>query len=245
MIPVPPAQEPKEIIDLAHAFCGEIQNLTEQQLTAYPGGWPNHLPMALLDAVFSIRTRYTTKHGKGLAPRLAAFKETYPLAAQDLRELMKLTETQISDALGRGVTAGSPKAHAVLQAADNFVNLDIPGMELIRPQPLPVYHAEDFDPSIYEHRQAYLTVRGLGKVTYRYFTMLLGHGDVKPDVWIIRAVQRVADTHEIDISITPAIARKIVTNAHAGTRLGETVTHLDHAIWLNERENHPVAARAR
>lgn len=65
--------------------------------------------------------------------------------------------------------------------------------------------------------------------------MLLGHGDVKPDVWIIRAIQRVADTHEIDISVTPTLARKIVTSAHAITGLGETVTHLDHAIWLNER----------
>lgn len=69
----------------------------------------------------------------------------------------------------------------------------------------------------------------------RYFTMLLGHGDVKPDVWIIQAIQRVADTHEIDISVTPALAREIVTSAHAITGLGDTVTDLDHAIWINER----------
>lgn len=225
MIPIPPPREAKERTELVNSFCADIQRLTEQQLTAYAGGWPNHLPMALLDAVFSIRAQYNTKHGKGLAPRLAQFKETYPAAAQDLRELLKLTESEISDILGHGVTAGNTKAHAALQVAENSVNIEL----------FPVCCAQDFDPSIYQHRQAYLSVRGLGKVTFRYFTMLLGHGDVKPDIWIIRAVQRVADNHQIDITVTPALAHKVVTEAHAITGLGETVTHLDHAIWLNER----------
>lgn len=238
MIPLPPPRESAEVYDLISYFCFDIQKLTEQQLTAYPGGWPNHLPMALLDAIFSIRTQYNTKHGKGLAPRLAKFKEKYPLAAQDIRELLKLTDSEISEILGHGVTAGNSKARAALQVAENLVNVEIPSVELIYPQRIPVYCAEDFDPSIYQHRQAYLSVQGLGKVTYRYFTMLLGHGDVKPDVWIIRAVQRVADTYKIGIFVTPALAHKVVTNAHERTGLGETVTHLDHAIWLNERENY-------
>lgn len=210
---------------LVEFFCEDIRNLTEQQLTAYPGGWPNHLPMALLDAVFSIRAQYSTKYGKGLAPRLKKFKDTYPLAAQDLHEFLKLTESQISDILGYGVTASNPKARAALQVANNLANLEIQT----------VSGAQDFDPSNHAHRHAYLDVHGLGKVTFRYFTMLLGRGDVKPDVWIIRAIQRVADTHELDISVTPALAWEIVTSAHAITGLGETVTHLDHAIWLNER----------
>lgn len=77
---------------LVEYFCADIRNLTEEQLPAYPGGWPNHLPLALLDAVFSIRAQYTTKYGKGLAPRLKKFKDAYPLAAQDLYEFLKLTE---------------------------------------------------------------------------------------------------------------------------------------------------------
>ncbi|MGO3391819.1 hypothetical protein [Glutamicibacter arilaitensis] len=225
---------PEDIDGLVGFFCEDIQNLTKQQLTAYPGGWPNHLPMAILDAVFSIRAQYTTKHGKGLAPRLAKFKEMYPLAAQELHEFLKLTENQISDILGYGVTAGNPKSRAALEVASNLANLEI----------YRVYGAQDFDPSNRAHRHAYLDVRGLGKATFRYLSMLLGHGDVKPDVWIIRAVQRVADTHDIDVVVTEALAHKVVTYAHEITGLGETVTHLDHAIWLNERENHPVAVQA-
>lgn len=112
-----------------------------------------------------------------------------------------------------------------MQVADYLVNLEIHT----------VSGAEDFDPSNHAHRHAYLDVHGLGKVTFRYFTLLLGHGDAKADVWIIRAIQRVDDSHEIDISVTSTQARKIGTSAHAIAGLGETVTHLDHAIWLNER----------
>ncbi|QIV87718.1 hypothetical protein [Glutamicibacter mishrai] len=123
-IPVQPAG-PEYTSGLVEFFCADIQNLTEQQLTAYPGGWPNHLPMALLDAVFSIRAQYTTKYGKGLAPRLKKFKDTYHLAAQDLHEFLKLSESQISDILGNGVTANNPKARAALQVANNLANLKL------------------------------------------------------------------------------------------------------------------------
>ena len=86
-----------------------------------------------------------------------------------------------------------------------------------------------------EHQRAYRSVHGLGKVTYHYLGMLLGYGDVKPDTWIVRAVQRVADTHQLGLNVTPALARRVVTETHKATSHGETAPHLDHAIWLNER----------
>ncbi|MGO4298503.1 hypothetical protein [Glutamicibacter sp. MCAF14] len=210
--------------ELIKHFSSDVAKLTDEQLTAYAGGWSNHLPMAILDAIYSIQTRYTTKHGKGLLPRLKTFKETHPEAAQDLRELLKLSTADIEAILGRGKTSGTSKAQAALQVAKNLTELAPP-----------VYTAQDFNYVNAEHERAYSSVHGLGNVTYRYLSMLLGHGDVKPDTWIIRAVQRVADTHQLDLRITSDLARHIVTETHKATGCGETVTHLDHAIWLNER----------
>ena len=210
--------------ELISHFRNDVQQLTDEQLTAYAGGWPNHLPMAILDAIYSIQARYTTSNGKGLLPRLKTFKETHPQAAQDLRELLKLSTADIEAILGRGKTSGTSKAQAALQVAKNLTELTPP-----------VYTAHDFNYVEADHEHAYRSVHGLGKVTYHYLGMLLGYGDVKPDTWIVRAVQRVADTHQLGLDITPALARHIVTEAHKVTERGETVTHLDHAIWLNER----------
>lgn len=211
-------------VELIKHFSTDVQQLTEEQLTAYAGGWPHHLPLAILDAIYSIQTRYTTTNGKGLLPRLKNFKETHPQEAQDLRELLKLSTADIEDILGRGKTSGTSKAQAALQVARNLTELT-----------LPVYTAQDFNYLNADHERAYRSVHGLGKVTYHYLGMLLGYGDVKPDTWIVRAVQRVADTHQLGLSVTPTLARLIVTETHKATSHGETVTHLDHAIWLNER----------
>lgn len=210
--------------ELIKQFSTDVQQLTEEQLTVYAGGWPNHLPMAILDVIYSIQNRYTTKHGKGLLPRLKTFKETHPQAAQDLRELLQLSTADIEAVLGRGKTSGTSKAQAALHVAQNLTELNPP-----------VYTAQDFNYLNTEHEHAYRSVHGLGKVTYHYLGMLLGYGDVKPDTWIVRAVQRVADTHQLGLNVTPALARLIVIETHNDTGYGETVAHLDHAIWLNER----------
>lgn len=57
--------------ELITHFSNEVQQLTDEQLIACAGGWPNHLATAILDAIYSIQTRYTTTHGKGLLPRLS------------------------------------------------------------------------------------------------------------------------------------------------------------------------------
>lgn len=121
-------------------------------------------------------------------------------------------------------TSGTSKAQTALQVAQKQTELTPP-----------VYTAQDFNYLKADHEHAYRSVHGLGKVTYHYLGMLLRYGNVKPDTWIIRAVQRVADTHQLGLNITPALARHIVTETHKATGHGETVTHLDHAIWLNER----------
>ncbi|SLF30890.1 Uncharacterised protein [Mycobacteroides abscessus subsp. bolletii] len=40
--------------ELIKHFSADVQQLIEEQLTVYADGWPNHLSMAILDAIYSI-----------------------------------------------------------------------------------------------------------------------------------------------------------------------------------------------
>lgn len=149
----------------------DLKQFTPAQTTSYTEGWSDHLPMAILEAVYSIQTRYSRTNSNGLFPRLKKFKEIHPKAAQDLRELLGLPAEEIKEILGYGKTAGPSKACAALQVARNLIELTPP-----------VYTAEDFHYSDANHKQACLGVYGLGKVTYGYLGMLLGRAKVKSDV---------------------------------------------------------------
>lgn len=208
---------------LIDAFERDVRTIQADQFEVYQNGWEGQLGMALVDAVYSKQMLYKTKRGKGLLPRLRAFKEKYPHAGVDLRELLKLSEADLQDILSHGVTNGRTKASAVLEAARSLVQLG-------------VYTHEQYDHHNQAQRNAYLHVHGLGTVTHNYFGMLLGYPDTKPDTWIIRAVQRVADAESLDVSVDSKLARTVVTQVHQRTNLGKTVTHMDHAIWLTERE---------
>ncbi|WP_104112101.1 hypothetical protein [Arthrobacter sp. N199823] len=208
---------------LIDAFERDVRTIQADQFEVYQNGWEGQLGMALVDAVYSKQMLYKTKRGKGLLPRLRAFKEKYPQAGVDLRELLELSEADLQDILSHGVTNGRTKASAVLEAARSLVQLG-------------VYTHEQYDHHNQAQRNAYLHVHGLGTVTHNYFGMLLGYPDTKPDTWIIRAVQRVADAESLDVSVDSKLARTVVTQVHQRTNLGKTVTHMDHAIWLTERE---------
>lgn len=207
---------------LIDAFERDVRTIPNDQFEVYQKGWEGQIGMALVDAVYSKQMRYTTKRGKGLLPRLLVFKEKYPHAGMDLRELLKLSEADLQGVLGHGVTNGRSKASAVLEAARSLVQLG-------------VNTREQYDHQNQVQRDAYLHVHGLGRVTHHYFGMLLGCPDTKPDTWIIRAVQRVADAESLNVSVNSELARAVVTEVHRRTKLGKTVTHMDHAIWLTER----------
>lgn len=212
---------------LVDAFVRDVRQIPGERFEIYRSGWEGQIGMALLDAVYSKQTQYETRWGKGLLPRLLAFHGKHERARSDLRELLKLSESELQDILGNGVTNGRTKASAVLEAAKQLVGAE-------------VYTHEQYDHLNASHRSAYLTVHGLGPVTHNYFGMLLGYPDTKPDTWIIRAVQRVADAENLGIIVKSKLARTVVTKAHGTTKLGKTVTHMDHAIWLTERERKPL-----
>lgn len=147
-----------------------LKQLTPAQTTSYTEEWVDCLPMAILEAVYSIQARHSRTNNKGLFPRLRKFKEAHPKAAQDLRELLSLTAEEIKENLGYGKTAGPSKARVALQVARNLTELTPP-----------VYTAEDFHYCNTNHEQACLGVYRLGKVTYGYLGMLLGHANSKTD----------------------------------------------------------------
>lgn len=208
---------------LIEAFVRDLKTIPEERFKVYQKGWEGQLGMALIDAVYSKQTRYKTKRGKGLLPRLLTFQKKHHSAGKDLRELTKLSKEELCLILGRGVTNGRSKASAVLEAADNLIALN-------------VLTAQQYDHHQASHRSAYLKVNGLGPVTHNYLGMLLGYPDTKPDVWIIRAVQRVATGANIDLAVNAKIAQHVLTEAHCRTGCGKTVTHMDHAVWLTERD---------
>lgn len=208
---------------LIDAFERDVRTIPSDRFEVYQKGWDEQIGMALVDAVYSKQTRYKTKRGRGLLPRLLAFQGKHPRAGTDLRELLKLGESELRHVLGNGVTNGRTKASAALEAASGLVELE-------------VYTHEQYDHQNRSHRSAYLNVHGLGPVTHNYFGMLLGYPDTKPDTWIIRAVQRVADAESLGVAVNSKLARTVVMEAHRRTKLGKTVTHMDHAIWLMERE---------
>lgn len=209
---------------LVEAFAQDAQALTAEQLTAYQDGWGGQLPMALLDAVFSIQARSSTVNGKGLLPRPLQFKELYPAAAADLRDLAALSEDDVAEVVGRGIISGRTKASAVLEVTGNLLAL----------QPA-VHDADSYDHAHPEHRRAYLKVHRLAGVTHNYLGMLLVYPDVKADTWIVRAVQRVANEAGPAITVDAKLARAVLVRVHESAKLGESVTRLDHAVWLNER----------
>lgn len=208
---------------LIDAFECDVRTIPGDRFEVYQKGWEGQIGMALVDAVYSKQTRYKTKRGRGLLPRLLAFQEKNPHAGTDLSELLELTEPELRDVLGNGVTNGRTKASAVLEAASGLVKLS-------------VCTHEQYDHQNQAHRDAYLHVHGLGPVTHNYFGMLLGYPDTKPDTWIIRAVQRVADAATLGVAVNSKLARTVVTEVYRRTKLGRTITHMDHAIWLTERE---------
>lgn len=201
------------------AIVAEAESLDPKHFSAWRGGWNNDIEVALLDAVLSIRAQYETKNGKGVLPRVKAYRTHRGGRADDLNELAGMDEAELLAIVGHQRTGRRTKASAAIEAAANLAKND-------------VRHAADFQADNPKHRKAYLRVPGLGAVTYSYLCMLLGHPDVKADTWVNRFVHRVTG----DAALAPQQIRELVTVA-ASTLAGDiSPTVLDHAIWRSESQ---------
>lgn len=184
----------------------------------WPGGYPDRLDLALVDAVMSIRFRYgrersdgTWTGARGAVLRYAKYSEHIP-AAEKLKHLATQDPVALERVLNRQkVHSGKTKASAIVEAAQRFVDIG-------------VTEPAHLMPTKAEHRDQYTGVSGLGPVTWEYFTMLLSHDGVKADSWIIEFVGR-------------AIGRRVSSDGAGGLvkeaaqKLGVDEKTLDHAIW--------------
>ncbi|RAM38333.1 hypothetical protein DBZ45_04810 [Arthrobacter globiformis] len=89
---------------------------------------------------------------------MPAFYGKYERARSDLRDLLKLSESELKDSLGNKVTNGRTKASALLEAEEQLVRAE-------------VYTHEQYDHLSPSHRTAYLEAHGLGPFTPNYFGM--------------------------------------------------------------------------
>lgn len=196
-----------------------VEKIPDSYFTAYGGGWPGEISTALIDAVFSIRARYRASNpAAGVSGRIRSFRAVEPGILNDLTALRALGDTRIREIMGSTVTGRRLKAEAVIEAAESFVNRG-------------VVHANDFlnaDREAMKH--AYISVMGLGPVTFEYFSMLLGIPGVKADTMIIRFVNSAlrAAGHE---SATGNVVRTLVIETFNTLHKGETLTHFEHALW--------------
>jgi hypothetical protein len=183
---------------------------------AWPGGWPGEIEVALIDAVFSIQSRYAgVQH---VIDRWRASRGT-----GHLDDLAKLTSfagrgDALAELLGnrQRVPGGSAlKAEAVVEAATRLVCIG-------------VSQSDRFDGRNDDQRRAYTGVKGLGEVTWIYLGMLLGTPGVKADTMIQRfvstALGRAVGAEESRL-LVEAVAKHRCVSA----------TTLDNAIWSYQR----------
>jgi hypothetical protein len=183
---------------------------------SWPGGWPDEIEAALLDAVFSVRARYgNRRRGTGVIGAVDRWRSHRDGKADDLEVLARASEEELVAIANGGKIARRTKAQVVIDAAEALVSVG-------------VVHAGDFADYQEAAREAYLSVRGCGPVTWAYLRMLLGQEDVKPDTWIIRFVQDVLP------QVTTSSEAACLVHAVAD-QLNVSSRDLDHAIWRYRR----------
>lgn len=196
-----------------------VNEIPEYYFTAYRGGWKDEISTSLIDAAFSMRSTYRAKDPtKGVLGRVKTFRDAFPRIKNDLSALTALGSTSLSDIMGSSKTSGRLKSDAAIEAARRFLEAEVSS-------------AEGFlSANSQEMKRIYTSVRGLGPVTFEYFSMLLGRPGVKADRMIVRFVNNSLKAANIS-PVTAKAARIIIIEAYSKSPRGETLTHFDHAIW--------------
>ena len=181
----------------------------------WPGGWPEQIEAALIDAVLSIAAQYGAAEN-GVRGAVSRYRKAVATERpNDLARLAAYDPDELQAVLNDQKVSGRTKASAIVEAAANLLVLG-------------VKTASDLDPHDPAQKRAYTCVHGLGPVTWEYFGMLLGKPGVKADRWILRFVSR-----GLGRELASAEAQPLLHGV--ADRLDATPTELDHAIWAYER----------
>jgi len=191
----------------------------------HPGGWPDEVEAALIDAVLSANARYGSET-TGVRAAVRRWRD-----AQDDRSLDSLpallewvdrngagpfTEVLNTWQLVPGRGDRPLKSEAIIQVASVLTKGGMTGASDVRPD---------------EHGPAFTSVRGVGSITWRYFLMLLGIPGVKADRMIVRFV---ADALGLPPRAVSSKQAQSLLEDVSG-RLNVTATQLDHAAWSYQR----------
>ncbi len=191
------------------------KELPREEWKPWPGGWPDQIESALIDAVLSIRARYGSE-GTGVRAAVKRYQQSIGEdAPNDLARLADQEPEELQEVLNDQLTSGRTKTSAIVEAANGLVQTG-------------VLSAAELDPMNPDQRTAYTSVHGLGSVTWDYLGMLLGKPGVKADTWITRIVSRA-----VGREVSSPEARNVVKAAAKELKVG--ATELDHALWYHER----------
>jgi hypothetical protein len=223
----------------------DVQMLVDRvisDVTATPGEFVTppgyaHLSLALIDAIYSIRSRYPAVKRVVAAYCEASRTACQPLSARSepgfrehgldylLDQAGTLHGEMLADRLfggNRSRTAGRLKADVCVEAARR--------LQAISVTRIPDLHKCANDAEV---RHAWTGVHGLGWVTWQYFCFLAGIDHFKPDVMLMRfaaeALGRYVSPAETDALLSRAF------NELQPSYPGLTKRALDHTIWLFER----------
>jgi hypothetical protein len=220
-------------IDLDGAAKRLARNLPPKPWMPWPGGWPDQIELAVLDAVFSIRARYGKPAGDGkdatgvrrVLDNWRCHREGADLDDLQVLAAFKDRPKHLAKILvNDSETAGRLKASAASEVAHRFATEGEPR----------VRHASQFPGAgedQQELRRRWMTTVGLGPVTWSYLCILLGQPDVKADVMITRYLQ-----HALKLDRPPSSKEARTIVKLAAERLDLSATDLDHAIWSFERD---------
>ncbi|WP_141236328.1 hypothetical protein [Brevibacterium casei] len=201
------------------AVLSAVDQIPVEYFSMYGGGWIDEISTALLDAVFSIRARYRAADpSRGVSGRVRTFRDVEAGARDNLVVLSSLGSVRIGEIIGFGTTGGRPKSEAVIAASDRFIAAGI-------------IHARDFlEADAHEMKRTYTSVRGLGWVTFEYFTMLLGVPGVKADTMITRFVNNALIAANIE-PVGSHSAREIVVDTFDKSGRNGSLSAFENALW--------------
>lgn len=192
----------------------------------HPGGWLGQIEAALIDAVLSANSRYGGEES-GVRAAVRRWRDSQDGRPLDhLPDLVRWVEANGRDAFmnvlgnrqrvpGRGQRPR--KAEAVVAVATELVGTGVSG-------------SADVDPR--RHGAAFMSVRGVGPVTWRYFLMLLGTPGIKADRMIVRFA---ADALGVPRQEMTSKRAEVLLH-EAATDIGVSPTQLDYAAWSYQRQ---------